>query len=87
MLMGIGIRLQAGARRQSRYHNDGEVSFSAEDDYAIIPLRVTGARRQPPFAIPKLENSGLPSLLRRLLLRLLPRAPRFYQLLALLFSC
>ena len=67
------------------------LDFSA-DDYemlhlAIIPLRVTGARRQPPFAIPKLENSGLPSLLRRLLLRLLPRAPRFYQLLALLFSC
>ena len=50
---------------------------------ASTPLRVTGARRQPPFAIPNLEKSGLPSLLRRLLLRLLPRAPRFNQLLAL----
>ena len=57
------------------------------DDYEMLHLRHWGT---PPAAICKSKigkNSGLPSLLRRLLLRLLPRAPRFYQLLALLYNC
>ena len=87
MLMGIGIRLQAGARRQSRYrtyywtnmrhHDDGEVSFFGGRLRDASPSSLGHAANR------NLKSQSLSFFVPLLIARLLLRAPLFYQLLTL----